>query len=522
MEIEFETLSGEILTVAVTEAGGAKTVTLSTGGTPSSTVTAADIGASNGVIHKVDSVLLPTWKDLISRAGDLGNFSVLLELLDLTDLASQIPEDGGYTAFAPTDEAFAQLPQETLDYYRNPANSAALTALLSGHFAAEVYPTRNIKDGDKIRTVGGSTITASTAQQGPNEVLLLDGEAGVNMADVLASNGIIHAINQVLTPTTGDLGTLTNVLEEDPELSSLLGAAVQTGLSENWSRVDIDVTCFAPTDAAFSAVDIKFRTDPWVAHLTAILRTHLFQGGTLAQDLTDGDEIETLSGEILTVAVSEASDAKTVTLSTGGTPSSTVTAVDIEASNGVIHKIDTVLLPTWKDLISLAGDLGNFTVLLELLDSTELTSQILFEDGSYTVFAPTDEAFARLPQETLGFYRDPANTNALTTLLSGHFATEVYPSRNIQDGNTITTFGNTLITANVAQQDGTNEVLVLNGDVTVNTADVLATNGIIHAIDQVIVDAPPAPTGSSGSAVSEEFFWLVYICVVFGAVVYVC
>jgi len=270
------------------------------------------------------------------------------------------------------------------------------------------------------------------------------------------------------------------------ELTSLLAAAIQAGLAEDLSSDEIDITCFAPTDAAFSAVDPKYLEDPWVAHLTAILLTHLFDGSKAAEEFADGDEFETLSGEILKVAVTEEDDATTVTLSTGGTPSSTVTAADIGASNGVIHKIDTVLLPTWKDLISLAGDLGGFSVLLELLDLTDLASEIP-EDG-VTAFAPTDEAFAQLPEETLDFYRDPANADALTALLSGHFAAEVYPSRNIQDGGEIMTLAGTTISTSIVEEEGTDtSVLLLNGDVAVNAADVLATNGIIHAIDQVLV-----------------------------------
>ena len=102
-------------------------------------------------------------------------------------------------------------------------------------------------------------------------MLLLNGDVAVNTADILAINGIIHAIDQVLvddTPTTRP-GTLSDVVAGDPELTSLLGAAVQAGLAEDLSSEDIDITCFAPTDAAFSAVDTKYLEDPWVAHLTS-------------------------------------------------------------------------------------------------------------------------------------------------------------------------------------------------------------------------------------------------------------
>ena len=84
---------------------------------------------------------------------------------------------------------------------------------------------------------------------------------------------------------TSQPGTLSDVVAGDPELTSLLGAAIQAGLAEDLSSEDIDITCFAPTDAAFSAVDAKYLEDPWVAHLTAILLTHLFDGGTVAKSL---------------------------------------------------------------------------------------------------------------------------------------------------------------------------------------------------------------------------------------------
>ena len=125
-------------------------------------------------------------------------------------------------------------------------------------------------------------------------MLLLNGDVAVNAADVLATNGIIHAIDQVLvedTPTTTGPGTLSDVVAGDPDLTSLLGAAIQAELAEDLSSADIDITCFAPTDAAFTAVDTKYLEDPWVAHLRAILLTHLFDGSKAAEEFVDGDRV---------------------------------------------------------------------------------------------------------------------------------------------------------------------------------------------------------------------------------------
>jgi transforming growth factor-beta-induced protein len=159
-------------------------------------VTTPDVMASNGVIHVIDSVLIPKAapaKNLVQTAVAAGKFKTLASLLKKAGLAGALEGKGPFTVFAPTDEAFAKVPKATLAALAK--NKAKLRAVLLYHVvkgkvtAAQAMKLRSAKtlNGKSlaIRVVGGKVIV---------------GGATVIKADVNASNGVIHVINRVLLP----------------------------------------------------------------------------------------------------------------------------------------------------------------------------------------------------------------------------------------------------------------------------------------------------------------------------------
>jgi transforming growth factor-beta-induced protein len=234
-------------------------------------------------------------------------------------------------------------------------------------------------------------------------------------------------------------------------------------------------------------------TPPWVLHLTQVLANHATTpefGGVVAADLVSGP-VPMLSGENVTVTVGD-----TVTIASVGSPDdATVIEPDLMADNGVIHKVDGVLLPSFvsTDLIGLANSSlsGDFTSLFkyfEVIGGQALLGAI-GEEG-VTVFAPTDEAFAALGEETL------ANLSAsdLTAILSNHVVTGVVPSVAISNGQTIKSLGGLELTFTITD-DGNGTVFMVN-NATITMPNVLANNGIVHAIDMVLLKAPAQPEPS--------------------------
>ncbi len=159
------------------------------------TVTKTDIGCTNGVIHVIDSVILPADKDIVDTAANAGSFGTLVTAVKAAGLVETLKGPGPFTVFAPTDEAFAKLPKETLASLLLPENKAKLTAILTYHVVpGRIYADQVVK-----------TPSATTVQGGKVMFEVVGGKATINGADIVAtdietSNGVIHVIDAVILP----------------------------------------------------------------------------------------------------------------------------------------------------------------------------------------------------------------------------------------------------------------------------------------------------------------------------------
>ncbi|MFK8023444.1 MAG: fasciclin domain-containing protein, partial [Ilumatobacter sp.] len=225
----------------------------------------------------------------------------------------------------------------------------------------------------------------------------------------------------------------------------------------------------------------------------AILTYHVI-GAEVPSSAVEPGDVDTVQGEAITIAA----DGDTLTVN-----DATITAVDVEASNGVIHVIDAVLVPPSIDpaallagdggdeaaapaeegtIVEVADAAGTFTTLLAAGEATGI-SAVLDAPGAYTIFAPTDDAFAALPDGLLDALLLPENSGVLTAILTYHGLAAEVPSSDVAPGDVATIQGEE-ITITV---DG--DVIMVN-DATITAVDVEANNGVIHVIDSVLV--PPS------------------------------
>ena len=160
-----------------------------------SKVVAANVAASNGLIHVLDGVVLPAETDIVGLAAGNGNFGTLVAALKAAGLVETLQGAGPFTVFAPTDAAFAKLPAGTVESLLQPANKSKLVAILKLHVVSgRVYSDAAIKAGSAASLQGQSlTITARDGN-------VLVGTAKVGPADLQASNGVVHVIDEVLLP----------------------------------------------------------------------------------------------------------------------------------------------------------------------------------------------------------------------------------------------------------------------------------------------------------------------------------
>ena len=309
------------------------------------TVVTPDVPASNGVIHVIDTVILPpsmTEKPLGNIpevATEAGMFETLLAAVTAADLAETLAGDGPFTVLAPTDDAFAKLPEGTVDSLLLPENKESLVKVLTYHVIEGSVGSDTVVTLDEAATLQGEAVAIAVV----DGKVVLNGTATVTTADVPASNGLIHIIDTVLMPPSmaaDEPGNLAEVATADGNFNTLLAAVEAAGLTETLATGG-PFTVLAPTDAAFDALpegllDSLLEPDSKET-LTAILTYHLIDGEVTSDAVVNLEKAASVQGEDIMIEVVEGK----VVLN----GSATVTVTDVAASNGVIHVIDAVLVP---------------------------------------------------------------------------------------------------------------------------------------------------------------------------------
>jgi uncharacterized surface protein with fasciclin (FAS1) repeats len=219
-------------------------------------------------------------------------------------------------------------------------------------------------------------------------------------------------------------------------------------------------------------------------------------GVVLSTDLSNGMEATMVNGEILTVGI----NGTMASLTTGNGVVTMISAVDIIASNGVVHLIDGVLLPSfvYRSVMDLRA---NYSTLLALVELAGLRDSLT--GGEFTLFAPTNTAFGKLPQATLDFLTNPEGRESLVDLLTYHVVSMVLTSDKLTNPFVITTLQGGTVTIG-----SSGDIVTVNGssNIIASQTDMLAMNGVTHGIDTVLTPAPEAsaptmaPTTSSARA----------------------
>ena len=317
-----------------------------------------DIQASNGVIHVIDRVLLPkvrgysmgdTILDVVMASNDeTGEFSILIAALEAANpnLLQRLESRREYTVLAPTDAAFAALLEELgITAEQLLSNQALVSRVLRYHIIRDELDSAEVLASERIETLQGGPIF----QSGGVLTDVNGRTANIVTTDIQASNGIIHVIDRVLLPETRqvDLGeTILDVAmtanEETGEFSILI-AALEAAEPNILERLDSrrEHTVFAPTDAAFAALleELGVTAEQLLSNqalVSRVLRYHIVRGELGSTEVLSRERINTLQGRLF--------QANGVLTDANGRTANIV-ATDIQASNGIIHVIDRVVLP---------------------------------------------------------------------------------------------------------------------------------------------------------------------------------
>ncbi|WP_417387675.1 fasciclin domain-containing protein [Gimesia sp.] len=269
-------------------------------------------------------------------------------------------------------------------------------------------------------------------------------------------------------------------------LAAALGAADLVGALQG----DGPFTVLAPTDAAFQklpAGTVESLLKPENKdQLIAILKYHVISGKVPASKVTKLKGAKTLNGQRVDIM---AKDGKVKV------DGATVEATDIMCSNGIIHVIDEVILPSEKSIVTTAVDAEKFKTLITAAKAAGL-ADVLSEQGPFTVFAPTDDAFAKLPEGTVASLLKPENKDKLAAILKYHVvAGRVYSEDALKAGKAKTLQGKPVM---IKVEDGVAKV----NNARLLMTDLDASNGVIHVIDTVII--PPEDKKFSATEAREK------------------
>lgn len=470
-------LSGQTILVDVN--GNAVTLNGNT------SVTDADIKASNGVIHIIDQVLIPddfAAQTIVQIAASNPNFSTLVQILSLPEmsdlLAAANDPTADLTVFAPTNAAFdatlAALGKNSI----NDLPTGILKEIVSYHILGGAVFSNELSNGAVPTLLPGESVTVDVSGNG----VKID-NANVISADIAAINGVIHAVDGVLLPSyvATAVGNIGEVVLFNKDFTILAAALRKAELLDAVSTTD-NITVFAPDNAAFVKAGITSLDGLSKDDLTPILLYHVLGAKVLSTQLPADGMAKMLNDEMIYLGY--------LTNSVLVNGLSTITAVDIEKDNGVIHVIDRTLVPPAGDIVDIAaalansGDASEFTVLVSLLTNpayADITEAIKDADN-ITVFAPTDAAFGEIasviPTLTEGQIRTvllyhATNGRVFSTQLVNN---QVIPMLSGQNTRVRITDGA------VALQD-------LSGGRNANVVEVNVhgSNGVIHVIDKVLL-----------------------------------
>ena len=418
-------------------------------------------------------------QNLVEVVQSRTDLETLEQALIAADLVSTFTGTDEFTIFAPNNAAFTALGT-TLDDLLLPENRQQLIDILSYHVVAGKTLSSSLSNTDLNTLLTGESV--SIVVDNGNVTV---NDANVATADLEATNGVIHIIDRVLippVPTIADELTRVGADTGDDGLSILLGILTSAGYEDLLTAASTEtstLTVFAPNNAAFNALlnSLGLTLGDLTPEIVRdIIEYHILPQTVLAADLMAQDYPTLLTDESIGVTLDP------ISIDAAG-----VVTADIETSNGVIHIIDEVLLPSEPkavagSVVGIAYFNKEFTTLVAALRKAELVETLLME-GPYTVFAPDNAAFEAAGITDLS----TLTKEALEPILLYHVLGSEVLAADLSNGDAVPTLNPDGASFYLSINDNGN---FINGATTITGTDLQASNGVVHTIDLTLTPPP--------------------------------
>uniref|UniRef100_UPI0037E9B542 transforming growth factor-beta-induced protein ig-h3 n=1 Tax=Semicossyphus pulcher TaxID=241346 RepID=UPI0037E9B542 len=440
-----------------------------------------DQHATNGIVHVVDRVITAISNNVNTLIDIEDDLETLRTAMAAAGLTAMLENEGQYTIFAPTNEAFEKIPQETLN--RILGDPVSLRDLLNYHILKTMQCAESIVSGTPMETLQGTTLEVGC----DGDQMTLNGKAIITKKDQLGTNGVIHYINELLIPDSA------KVLLELAEGSSVATAAklfVEAGLTPHLTGSEA-LTLLAPLDEAFKG------SVSMTPNIRKLMTNHIVKEQLSSKALYDGQELETMGGLKLRVFVYRNNLC---------IENACIAAHDKTGRYATMFTVDKVLTPPMGTVMDVLKADDRFSLLVGAIQTAGMT-ELLNQQGALTFFAPTNDAFSAMsPPELNKLMR---NRQELSAVLKYHLGESLLVSGGVSSHTRLKPLQGEKL------ELGVRNYTVYVNKVPVADADLMATNGVVHAVNSIIrplpqkvereqADGPAAPLRSAAASRADS------------------
>uniref|UniRef100_A0A665UKH2 Transforming growth factor-beta-induced protein ig-h3 n=1 Tax=Echeneis naucrates TaxID=173247 RepID=A0A665UKH2_ECHNA len=411
-----------------------------------------DQHATNGIVHVVDRVITAISNNVQTLIDVDEDLETLRTAIAAAGLTAMLEEEGQYTIFAPTNEAFEKIPKETLN--RILGDPVALRDLLNYHILNQMQCAESIVSGTPMETLQGTVLEVGC----DGDQMTLNGNAIVTKKDQLGTNGVIHYINELLIPDSAK--TLLE-LADGSSVATATRLFVEAGLRAHLTGSEA-LTMLAPLNDAFKG------SVAMTPEMRKLMTNHLLKEQLSSKSLYHGQELETLGGAKLRVLVYRNNLC---------IENACIAAHDKTGRYASMFTVDKVLTPPMGTIMDVLKGDDRFSILVGAVQTAGMT-ELLNQQGALTFFAPTNDAFTALSRTELN--RLMGNPQELAGVLRFHLGEGMLVSGGVGSHTRVHPLEGKKLELGVR-----NYTIYVN-KVPVAEADLMATNGVVHGINSII------------------------------------
>jgi len=423
---------------------------------------------------------------------EMPQLSSFLQVLEKSDIGSLLSENTSirYTVFAPTDEAFSKLPDGAISTLLDPRNDDRLEEVFKYHVLSTSEPPFGLENYSLLRMLTGQFLNIDYKNGKIGDTQFIP-------KVIPCSNGIIYLIDGVLSPTTDDLFQL---LQKDGRFEIFTKAITASRQGKLFQNMHGLYTSFAPTDKAFQklpkgVLDSLFKPEN-DERLEDIIKHHI-TSGVYAVGKVPGYKSLGVADVVPLSAFGQQLNLK-VNKKTRTIDGARILEQDIPAANGVIHVIDEVILPVQDGILDILREEPRFSILVSLLDKTGLDLPVA-SSSSYTIFAPTNEAWKKEPYAKL--VKNP--TGEARERLYGLLSRHVIVGKHVSENGVVFSKLRTIHGAPIYLTREGNDRRISN--IPIVETDKEGFNGLVNVINSVIPDQMELPEGDISTVDAIEF-----------------